>query len=99
MKISVIFNLKGLEGGDIKDINGNLLNVGKLLGNTIMSAAKIDGMDLTKAVITAQDLYKEGKTELSIIELDALIKFIEHTEMISILAKKQIIDELIKQKS
>ncbi len=99
MKISVNFNLKGLEGGDIKDINGSLLNVGKLLGNTIMSAAKIDGMDLTKAVITAQDFYKTGEAELTGSELEALIKFVENCETITILAKSQIKDELLKQKS
>ncbi len=94
MKISVNFSLKDMEGNAL-----NGADVGKLLGNTIMSAAKIDGVDLTKAVIMAQDFYKTGETELTGSEFEALIKFIENCETISILAKSQIKDELLKQKS
>lgn len=94
MKINLNFNLKGLDGVEIPNTEA-----GKILGNAIASSNKVEGFDAVKCLVLSQEFYKGADVELTAVEFETLKSFVDKSETLAVLAKGQIIESLLNQKS
>jgi hypothetical protein len=95
MKVSFNFILKGLDG---KEIQGLIYQVhaGMLLGNTM--AGQSTQSDILKWMGWAHKLYDKQDIDISDNEKAEIKSFIEKTEVLTILAKQQLLDVLMIKK-
>ena len=84
MKINMNKNLMNLDGKEMKD-----QNMGKLLANIL--ATKADGIDPIKAYDWAMTVWKGDDLEIDRSDIDKLKTLVLKTELLTTLAKAQIL--------
>jgi len=81
-------NLKGLDGTEIKDENGEFITLGKLLANQIAFSGKGDALKLFN---WAQKMYAGEEVELDAAGVITIKELINNNEQMTIIAKAQIL--------
>jgi hypothetical protein len=90
MKLDFNFNLKGLDGKDIQDSNA-----GKILAGVLSMQNKGNSIKLFD---WALKMYNNQPLEIDDTDCDVLLRLIESTEQLTILAKVPMIEYLNKAK-
>lgn len=81
-------NLKGLDGLDVKDGDGQALTLGKLLANQIAFSSKGDALKLFN---WAQKMYSGEALDLDKSDESTLKELIKTNEALTIIAKAQLL--------
>lgn len=80
--------LKGLDGTEVKDIDGGSITLGKLLASQLASSNKGDAL---KLFTWAQKCYNGQPLDLDPSDKDVLKEFIKNSEQLTVLAKAQLL--------
>lgn len=80
--------LHGLDGEDVKDMDGKEVTVGKLLAGQLASANKGDAL---KMFTWAQKVYNGEGLDLDPSDASTLKDFIKNNETLTVLAKAQML--------
>lgn len=80
--------LKGLDGTEVKDMDGSSITLGKLLSTQLASANKGDAL---KLFTWAQKCYNGEKLDLDPSDTSTLKDFIKANESLTVLAKAQLL--------
>jgi hypothetical protein len=80
--------LKGLDGAEVKDMDGSSITLGKLLSTQLASANKGDAL---KLFTWAQKCYNGEKLDLDPSDTSTLKDFIKANESLTVLAKAQLL--------
>lgn len=81
-------NLKGLDGNDVKDENGTALTLGRLLAGQLAGANKGDAL---KFFGWAQKVFNGESLDLDKSDESTLKEFIKNNEILTVLAKAQLL--------
>lgn len=80
--------LKGLDGTEVKDMDGSFITLGKLLSSQLASANKGDAL---KMFTWAQKCYNGEALDLDPSDESTLKEFIKSNEALTVLAKAQLL--------
>jgi hypothetical protein len=80
--------LKGLDGTEVKDMDGTSITLGKLLSSQLASANKGDAL---KMFTWAQKVYNGDALDLDPSDESTLKEFIKSNEALTVLAKAQLL--------
>ncbi len=80
--------LKGLDGTEVKDMDGTSVTLGKLLSSQLASANKGDAL---KMFTWAQKVYNGETLDLDPSDETTLKDFIKSNEQLTVLAKAQLL--------
>jgi hypothetical protein len=80
--------LKGLDGTEVKDMDGTSVTLGKLLSSQLASANKGDAL---KMFTWAQKIYNGETLDLDPSDEATLKDFIKSNEQLTVLAKAQLL--------
>jgi hypothetical protein len=80
--------LKGLDGTEVKDMDGTSVTLGKLLSSQLASANKGDAL---KMFTWAQKVYNGETLDLDPSDEATLKDFIKSNEQLTVLAKAQLL--------
>jgi hypothetical protein len=80
--------LKGLDGTEVKDMDGTSVTLGKLLSSQLASANKGDAL---KMFTWAQKIYNGETLDLDPSDETTLKDFIKSNEQLTVLAKAQLL--------
>ena len=80
--------LKGLDGTEVKDMDGSSITLGKLLSSQLASANKGDAL---KLFTWAQKIYNGETLDLDPSDESTLKEFIKSNEALTVLAKAQLL--------
>jgi hypothetical protein len=80
--------LKGLDGSEVKDMDGTSVTLGKLLATQLASANKGDAL---KLFTWAQKVYSGETLDLDPSDETTLKEFIKSNEQLTVLAKAQLL--------
>jgi len=80
--------LKGLDGTEVKDMDGSSITLGKLLSSQLASANKGDAL---KMFTWAQKIYNGETLDLDPSDESTLKEFIKSNEALTVLAKVQLL--------
>ena len=80
--------LKGLDGTEVKDMDGTSITLGKLLSSQLASANKGDAL---KMFTWAQKIYNGETLDLDPSDETTLKDFIKSNEQLTVLAKAQLL--------
>ena len=83
--------LKGLDGTEVKDMDGTSVTLGKLLSSQLASANKGDAL---KMFTWAQKIYNGETLDLDPSDESTLKDFIKSNEQLTVLAKAQLLSVL-----
>jgi hypothetical protein len=83
--------LKGLDGTEVKDMDGTSITLGKLLSSQLASANKGDAL---KMFTWAQKIYNGDTLDLDPSDESTLKDFIKSNEQLTVLAKAQLLSVL-----
>jgi len=87
-KLDFNFNLKNLDGSEIQDGAANRILASFIVGQTKGDSLKLFNWGL--------ELYKSGVLELDKADLLTLKTMIDDIETLTVLAKAQLLEEIIK---
>ena len=80
--------MKGLDGSEVKDMDGTSITLGKLLSTQLASANKGDAL---KMFTWAQKIYNGETLDLDPSDETTLKDFIKSNEQLTVLAKAQLL--------
>jgi len=80
--------MKGLDGKEVQDMDGNSITLGKLLASQLASSNKGDAL---KMFTWAQKCYNGEKLDLDPSDTSTLKDFIKANESLTVLAKAQLL--------
>jgi len=80
--------LKGLDGAEVKDMDGSSITLGKLLSSQLASTNKGDAL---KLFTWAQKCYSGQPLDLDPSDESTLKDFIKSNESLTVLAKAQLL--------
>lgn len=80
--------MKGLDGSEVKDMDGTSITLGKLLSTQLASANKGDAL---KMFTWAQKIYNGETLDLDPSDESTLKDFIKSNEQLTVLAKAQLL--------